>query len=55
MASTKGMHLGNFWYGDGAEPSMGEGRESSGHLKPDMGTDATPGDDVEGQREEKGS
>lgn len=47
------MHLGNFWYGDGVGPFLGEGREISGHLKPDMGTDASPGDCVEEPGEEK--
>lgn len=47
------MHLGNFWCRDGAGPSLGKNRESSGHLKIDIGTDASPGDYVERLGEEK--
>lgn len=34
---------------------MGEGRDSSGHLKPDVGTDTSPGEGVEVQQEGKES
>lgn len=56
--STRGMHLGNFWDGDGAGPSMVEDRESSGHPKPDTVTDASlerevRGEGMEGQRQEE--